>query len=94
MPWRWLILAVVVGAAASASIILVIDYVIYSETPVADGVTVFACGVMSIAPGLGVIAYVVMRAPHDKQTRCRKCGSDLTGNESGVCPECGTEVKP
>ena len=23
---------------------------------------------------------------------CRKCGYDLTGNESGVCPECGTPV--
>jgi len=23
---------------------------------------------------------------------CRKCGYDLTGNESGVCPECGTEL--
>jgi hypothetical protein len=24
--------------------------------------------------------------------RCRRCGYDLTGNESGVCPECGVEV--
>ena len=24
---------------------------------------------------------------------CQKCGYDLTGNESGTCPECGTEVK-
>ena len=23
---------------------------------------------------------------------CQKCGYDLTGNVSGVCPECGTEV--
>lgn len=23
---------------------------------------------------------------------CLSCGYDLTGNESGVCPECGTEV--
>jgi hypothetical protein len=23
---------------------------------------------------------------------CRKCGYNLTGNESGVCPECGSEV--
>lgn len=22
---------------------------------------------------------------------CQKCGYDLTGNESGVCPECGSE---
>ena len=24
---------------------------------------------------------------------CRRCGYDLTGNVSGVCPECGTPVK-
>ena len=24
---------------------------------------------------------------------CRKCDYDLTGNESGVCPECGTPVE-
>jgi len=23
---------------------------------------------------------------------CQKCGYNLTGNESGRCPECGTEV--
>jgi len=23
---------------------------------------------------------------------CRKCGYNLTGNVSGVCPECGTAV--
>lgn len=25
--------------------------------------------------------------------RCTKCDYDLTGNVSGVCPECGTEIK-
>lgn len=24
---------------------------------------------------------------------CLECGYDLTGNESGVCPECGTEIQ-
>ena len=24
---------------------------------------------------------------------CQKCGYDLTGNESGTCPECGLEVE-
>ena len=23
---------------------------------------------------------------------CKKCGYDLTGNVSGICPECGTEL--
>ena len=25
---------------------------------------------------------------------CLKCGYDLTGNTSGVCPECGTAIDP
>jgi rubrerythrin len=25
-----------------------------------------------------------------KSETCRRCGYDLTGNTSGVCPECGT----
>ncbi len=25
--------------------------------------------------------------------KCAKCGYDLTGNESGVCLECGTRIK-
>jgi hypothetical protein len=27
-----------------------------------------------------------------KAAKCAKCGSSLTGNTSGVCPECGTPV--
>lgn len=27
------------------------------------------------------------------RNRCRACGYDLTGNTSGVCPECGAAVK-
>ena len=29
-----------------------------------------------------------------KRGLCVKCGYDLTGNESGVCPECGSSIKP
>ena len=31
-----------------------------------------------------------LAADADDRTRCRACGYDLTGNVSGVCPECGT----
>ena len=27
-----------------------------------------------------------------KRNRCLKCGYDLTGNASGICPECGTAI--
>jgi len=35
----------------------------------------------------------VRRWRRDRQGGCKKCGYNLTGNESGVCPECGTEIK-
>jgi hypothetical protein len=30
------------------------------------------------------------RWEHKPEGRCRACGYDLTGNQSGTCPECGT----
>jgi len=46
---------------------------------------------LSVSPGVRIaIGY---RRYHRQQTnRCAKCGYDLTGNVSGVCPECGTAV--
>ncbi len=29
-----------------------------------------------------------------KRGLCLKCGYNLTGNTSGVCPECGTKIEP
>lgn len=48
-----------------------------------------------VAVGVGVYAlcrqrWSVNRA--DKHLRCRTCDYDLTGNASGVCPECGTQI--
>ena len=37
--------------------------------------------------------YRPLRRLRRKRGLCVKCGYDLTGNESGVCSECGTEVK-
>lgn len=30
----------------------------------------------------------------DKVNRCKQCRYNLTGNTSGVCPECGTPTRP
>ncbi len=38
------------------------------------------------------IAAVVLRKPRRTLGICVKCEYDLTGNVSGVCPECGTAV--
>ena len=43
----------------------------------------------------GLVGLFVPRKARDEDgvPRCSRCGYDLTGNESGVCPECGTEVE-
>lgn len=47
-----------------------------------------------IAVPLGLLAWFLLRPALRAQRRrrrgcCLGCGYDLTGNESGVCPECG-----
>lgn len=49
--------------------------------------------VWSIAPAASLLlCCIALIWPERKSDpiKCRKCGYDLTGNESGVCPECGT----
>ncbi len=33
------------------------------------------------------------KSGHDRPGTCATCRYNLTGNESGVCPECGTEIE-
>lgn len=53
---------------------------------------------MAIAFLLAYPIIVVILSPSRRRRRrlkqglCLKCGYNLTGNESGVCPECGTET--
>ena len=42
-----------------------------------------------IAVPTGIVWYRGRRPPPG---HCRKCGYDLTGNISGICPECGTPI--
>ena len=48
------------------------------------------------APAMGlvlvILAYRLRSGRDEGYTACYNCGYDLTGNVSGVCPECGTEV--
>ena len=56
-------------------------------------------GFVALVPPLVVVAVTFRllsgycrRPVADHETRCRKCGYDLTGNVSGVCPECGERI--
>ena len=38
------------------------------------------------------LAFLLRRTRRRDENHCRSCGYNLTGNTSGVCPECGTDV--
>jgi len=53
----------------------------------------------TIIPLVLVSAYKTSNSRKRRHIRCEfqiciHCSYNLTGNESGVCPECGTEIKP
>ncbi len=49
--------------------------------------------VCSIYPGIAFIRGPLRRYRRRRRGLCVTCGYDLTGNESGACPECGEEVE-
>ncbi len=52
--------------------------------------------VTSLAPFFGVMWSYIYVSRYNLRipwSYCRTCGYDLTGNESGRCPECGTAIK-
>ena len=51
----------------------------------------YVAGLAAVLPAAH-LASAVRRKHHIG--RCPACGYDMTGNVSGVCPECGTPVKP
>ena len=57
------------------------------------GVVLAALVAFSIYPLIAFIRGPYRRYHRRKKGLCLKCGYDLTGNESGVCPECGTKVE-
>ena len=36
-----------------------------------------------------VILYLIQIRPSIQTNLCKECGYNLTGNTSGICPECG-----
>ncbi len=46
-----------------------------------------------VYPTIALIHPPLRRYRRRKRGLCVRCGYNLTGNESGVCPECGAEVR-
>ena len=54
----------------------------------------FVALLTAIAPARAVTRYIRQRRRGlDAPRLCRTCSYDLTGNVSGVCPECGTRIE-
>ncbi len=48
--------------------------------------------VLAAYPTVAFICGPLRRSRRRRKGSCVKCGYDLTGNVTGVCPECGTEI--
>ncbi len=60
--------------------------------------TVLGIVPVALAYLVGRLAYFSVRYPvrnpwEESWPTCSNCGYDLTGNVSGVCPECGTKIE-
>ena len=71
-----------------------------SNTPTPTGLVTVRVSAPAWGPFLALAAYPTLafiRGPlrrwrRRKRGQCINCGYDLTGNESGTCPECGMET--
>ena len=54
------------------------------------GLLVYQCGLIQIRGQM--LIYLERAAKRERLPMCLKCGYDLTGNASGVCPECGKRI--
>lgn len=53
----------------------------------------FFAAIFAILPAIWFAGFIIRRL-RLRQGRCLACGYDLTGNTSGICPECGTKTQP
>ena len=95
-----IVITFTVATIGTALITGCVQEIVASVTPAAvsdrdyDRILDGAIAVCVVLPGL-ITAMLMMRVtqPHDKRHHCQQCGYDLTGNESGVCSECGNNYE-
>ncbi len=95
MHWFWRAATAVV---ASFAVMTAINFVLawqfsssaWSSLPLMISLRVLGYGLPILIFGLLGRWYPTVRIPPG---HCQKCGYDLTGNVSGVCPECGAEAR-
>ena len=68
----------------------------YTWRPVEWDLWVFTSRCVAFSIFMGCVCRLVSSVrfvPRHKPGHCQKCGYDLIGNVSGVCPECGTKIE-
>lgn len=55
--------------------------------------SVYSCAFMGVTQGVASFWLRRRRDKHESSLVCSSCGYNLTGNVSGICPECGTPVR-
>ena len=95
------ILAVLVAFLASWVGLLMVASVLYEQHEVFAGLSLIYSGMFSLMFALPVVLIVgipfFLRRHRRRKLRfpsghCQTCGYDLTGNVSGICPECGKAI--
>lgn len=95
----WRVVMAAIGGAMAATFLLVLIFFVNNpdpselplyESPARFGLALFV-SLMGACVGKAIGQFRQAHAARGAH-RCRGCGYDLTGNTSGICPECGKSV--
>ncbi len=89
---KFWIMFMLVGSAV-AYIVQWIDSFSYSSYDGTRYQLILLAVLLALYPAVAFIRGPLRRYRRRRGGLCVKCGYDLHGNESGVCPECGTNLK-
>jgi hypothetical protein len=97
--WRGCVESLIVGSAAAGAFIITPEMTSPGSHLKLLGLTAFivlvpvALLIIGMTALIRAIVYrIVLWPPPPRPGACEACGYDLTGNVSGVCPECGRTV--
>jgi len=86
-----LLIPLILGMVAFSTLAVLFVVELVFDSPSLQLVAMSAMALVTSVVVADVIYFALRKsAPEDHE--CQQCGYDLTGNVSGVCPECGNDV--
>jgi len=75
--------------------LLLAEFILFFVSPLFSNSYIFLplCNVLVYTAFGTTIGWILTIPRPFPEGHCKNCDYNLTGNESGVCPECGTEIK-